>query len=94
MNLTPLPLFQPIDRPRNPDDPRGISRCAGCDAHAYALMTNHEHLLVTPSAPGQVGHVMHALGRRYVRYVNDRYRRTGTLWEGRYKRWARTDSAR
>jgi len=40
---------------------------------------------VTPSAPGQIGHVMQALGRRYVRYVNDRYRRTGTLWEGRYK---------
>ena len=56
-----------------------------CLVHAYVLMTNHVHLLVTPSASGQIGHLMQALGRRYVRYINDRYRRTGTLWEGRYK---------
>jgi putative transposase len=48
-------------------------------------MTNHVHLLMTPSACGQIARVMQALGRRFVRYVNDRYRRTGTLWEGRYK---------
>jgi putative transposase len=48
-------------------------------------MTNHVHLLMTPSAAGQIGHLMQSLGRRYVRYVNDRYHRTGTLWEGRYK---------
>jgi putative transposase len=53
--------------------------------HAYVLMTNHVHLLMTPAAPGQIARVMQSLGRRYVRYVNDRYRRTGTLWEGRYK---------
>lgn len=53
--------------------------------HAYVLMTNHVHLLVTPTASGQVAQVMQSLGRRYVRYVNDRYHRTGTLWEGRYK---------
>ena len=53
--------------------------------HAYVLMTNHVHLLMTPTRAGQVAHVMQSLGRRYVRYVNDRYRRTGTLWEGRYK---------
>ena len=40
---------------------------------------------MTPSRTGQIARVMQALGRRYVRYVNDRYRRTGTLWEGRYK---------
>jgi putative transposase len=78
-------FFQPIDRLRYLDDLREISCRAGCAVHAYVLMTNHVHLLVTPMAPGQVGHVMQALGRRYVRYVNDRYRRTGTLWEGRYK---------
>ena len=54
-----------------------------CLLHAYVLMTNHVHLLITPSAQGQVTRVMQSLGRRYVRYVNDRYRRTGTLWEGR-----------
>jgi len=78
-------FFQPIDRVRYLDELREISRRAGCAVHAYVLMTNHVHLLMTPSAPGQVGHVMQALGRRYVRYINDRYRRTGTLWEGRYK---------
>lgn len=57
----------------------------GCAVHAYVLMTNHVHLLLTPSAVGQVGSLMQALGRRYVRYVNDRYHRSGTLWEGRYK---------
>jgi putative transposase len=78
-------FFQPIDRLRYLDDLREISRRAGCAVHAYVLTTNHVHLRVTPTAPGQVGHVMQALGRRYVRYVNDRYRRTGTLWEGRYE---------
>lgn len=48
-------------------------------------MTNHVHLLMTPSDVGQIGRIMQGLGRRYVRYVNHRYRRTGTLWEGRYK---------
>lgn len=57
----------------------------GCAIHAYVLMTNHAHLLVTPSVKGGVGRMMQALGRRYVRHVNQTYRRTGTLWEGRYK---------
>jgi len=56
-----------------------------CVVHAYVLMTNHVHLLLTPAEAGQVAALMQALGRRYVRYVNDRYHRTGTLWEGRYK---------
>jgi putative transposase len=58
---------------------------AHCLMHAYVLMTNHVHLLVTPPTSGQIGRLMQALGRRYARYVNNRYRRTGTLWEGRYK---------
>ena len=48
-------------------------------------MTNHVHLLMTPDEAGQIARVMQSLGRRYVRYVNDRYHRTGTLWEGRYR---------
>jgi putative transposase len=57
----------------------------GCDVHAYVLMTNHVHLLVTPAAPGGVSRMMQAIGRRYVACFNARYRRTGTLWEGRFK---------
>lgn len=57
----------------------------GCEVHAYALMTNHVHLLVTPREKGAVSRTMQSLGRRYVRYFNDRLLRTGTLWEGRYK---------
>jgi putative transposase len=56
-----------------------------CAIHAYVLMTNHVHLLVTPREEGGISGMMQALGRRYVRYINDVYQRTGTLWEGRYK---------
>jgi putative transposase len=53
--------------------------------HAYALMPNHVHLLVTPAAPGAVSGMMQMLGRRYVRFVNRSQGRSGTLWEGRFK---------
>ena len=56
-----------------------------CAIHAYVLMTNHVHLLVTPATAASVPRLMQSLGRRYVRHVNDAYRRTGTLWEGRYR---------
>ena len=56
-----------------------------CRVHAYVLMTNHVHLLMTPDGEAEIGKVMQSLGRRYVQYFNYRYRRTGTLWEGRYK---------
>ena len=56
-----------------------------CKVHAYVLMTNHVHLLVTPMADYGVSQMMQALGRRYVYYINRTYKRTGTLWEGRYK---------
>ena len=48
-------------------------------------MTNHVHLLVTPAEQGAVSRMMQMLGRNYVTHVKARYRRTGTLWEGRYK---------
>src|SRR6266568_8682797 len=57
----------------------------GCAIHGYVLMTNHVHLLITPQTPGSLPRTMQSLGRRYVRYVNATYRRTGTLWEGRYR---------
>lgn len=78
-------FFTDLDRVRYLQDLREIAMREGCNAHAYVLMTNHVHLLMTPTASGQVARVMQALGRRYVRYINDHYRRTGTLWEGRYK---------
>jgi putative transposase len=56
-----------------------------CDVHAYVLMTNHVHLLVTPHTTDGVSRLMQSLGRRYVQYVNYTYRRSGTLWGGRFK---------
>lgn len=58
---------------------------AGCDIHAYVLMTNHVHLLVTPHGKESVAKLLQSVGRRYVRYFNQTHLRTGTLWEGRYK---------
>ena len=57
----------------------------GCALHAYALMTNHVHLLLTPAKAAVVPRLVIALGRRYVQYINKTYRRTGTLWDSRYK---------
>ena len=57
----------------------------GCTVHAYVLMTNHVHLLITPHLEQSLGKAMQMLGRYYVQYYNYCYRRTGTLWEGRYK---------
>jgi len=53
--------------------------------HAYVLMGNHFHLLVTPETADGLPQMMQAVGRRYVRYFNDRQGRSGTLWEGRYR---------
>jgi len=53
--------------------------------HAYVLMTNHVHLLVTPAYTHGIAHMMQDTGRKYVRYINNKYKRTGSLWEGRYK---------
>jgi len=56
-----------------------------CELHAYVLMTNHVHLLLTPSEPGTVSRLMRALGSAYVRFINASLDRTGSLWEGRFK---------
>ena len=58
---------------------------SGCSLHAYVLMRNHVHLLVTGHFKGSAAILMQSLGRRYVRYINRNRKRTGTLWEGRYK---------
>ena len=61
------------------------ARACGCAIHAYVLMTNHVHLLLTPDETGSPSRLMQSLGRRYVQYTNRFYRRTGSLWEGRFK---------
>jgi putative transposase len=70
-----------------------VSRGLGAAIHAYALMSNHVHLLMTPRAASDPSALMHDLALRYARYFNRKYRRTGSLWEGRF--WAapvRTDA--
>ena len=57
----------------------------GCQVHAYVLMTNHVHLLVSPEAEDSLGRMMQFIGTRYVPYINKTYKRSGSLWEGRYK---------
>ena len=56
-----------------------------CAVHAYVLMTNHVHLLITPHTEDGISKTMQMLGRYYVQYFNFTHHRTGTLWEGRYK---------
>jgi len=57
----------------------------GCLVHAYVLMTNHVHLLLTPKESDSAGELMKRLGQRYVQYINRTYQRSGTLWEGRFR---------
>ncbi len=52
--------------------------------HSFVLMSNHVHILATPSNTTGISQLMQSLGRYYVRYINGRYKRTGTLWEGRF----------
>ncbi|MBW6453192.1 MAG: transposase, partial [Methyloprofundus sp.] len=58
---------------------------SGCQLHAYVMMTNHLHLLITPETKEQLTVFMQAMANKYVRYFNATRSRTGTIWEGRYK---------
>ena len=62
-----------------------LSARTNCAIHAYCLMTNHVHLLLTPIDADACATLMRELGQRYVPYFNRRYGRTGTLWEGRFR---------
>lgn len=64
---------------------RETAGAAGLAVHAYVLMPDHLHLLVTPQAAGDVGRAVQAIGRRYVRWFNDRHARGGALFESRYR---------
>ena len=57
----------------------------GCQVHAYVLMTNHVHLLLTPERSDSVAYLFQSIGRHFVRHINVTYQRRGGLWEGRYK---------
>jgi putative transposase len=64
---------------------RHVATRYACSIHVYVLMTNHVHLLATPVSTGAISRMMQTLGRLYVSAFNARHRRTGTLWESRYK---------
>jgi putative transposase len=57
----------------------------GCEVHAFVLMTNHVHLLLTPERADSAALLMKHLGQRYVQYINRTYQRSGSLWEGRFR---------
>jgi putative transposase len=73
------------DRRHYLDHLREATRLHGVQVHAYVLMPNHVHLLVTPSTDDGLARAMQTLGRRYVTQFNQRHGRSGTLWEGRFR---------
>lgn len=64
---------------------RNSSRRLECLVHAYCLMTNHVHLLVSPPSAEAGEALMKELGQRYAQYFNRTYHRTGPIWDGRYR---------
>ena len=83
-NRQPI-FFAPEDYQRYHGWLADAGEANGCVVYAYVLMTNHVHLLAAPEREDSIPRALQSLGRRYVRYVNDTYQRTGTLWEGRYR---------
>ena len=61
------------------------SAISACQVHAYVLMTNHVHLLLSSGSRDGASILMRRLGQHYVQYFNRRHQRTGTLWEGRFR---------
>jgi len=62
-----------------------LSKRYEVSVHSYCLMTNHIHLLATPTSKEAISNIMKVVGSRYAQYINKKYKRTGTLWEGRHK---------
>jgi len=80
------PIFRDAtDFSRMLDDLAGVGRQSPFAIHAYVLMPDHFHLLLTPGDAQALSRGMQALGRRYVRWFNERHGRSGTLWEGRFR---------
>lgn len=78
-------FFRPQDYRLYLDTLRTAARRYHCAVHAYVLMRNHTHLLLTPGTERALPLLMQAMGRGYVQKLNRQYERTGTLWQGRYK---------
>ena len=64
---------------------RNLAKAIGCSVHAYCLMTNHVHLLLTPHSAQASTMLMKHLGQRHAQYINRTYERTGSLWDGRFR---------
>ncbi|MFN3188043.1 MAG: transposase [Candidatus Paceibacteria bacterium] len=56
--------------------------------HAWCLMNNHYHLLLSPvdDDPKNISQFMKKLNMGYARYFNERHKRSGYLWQGKYKK--------
>ena len=78
-------FFDPLDYRQYLSHLADAAKKTACNVHAYVLMTNHVHLLVTPTRADSLSRLMQSVNRRYVRFINTRYQRRGTLWEGRFK---------
>jgi putative transposase len=64
---------------------RDACAAQSCEVHAYVLMPNHVHLLITPGRESGISKAMQSVGGRYSQHINSTYGRKGTLWEGRYR---------
>lgn len=78
-------FFSDLDRRMYLDWLREAAKQFGSTVHAFALMPDHAHLLITPQNPDSLAKTMQSLGRRYAQYFNQQHHRSGTIWEGRYR---------
>jgi putative transposase len=78
-------FFNDADRRIYLDWLREAAKQFGSAVHAFALMPNHVHLLMTPQNADSLAKTMQSLGRRYAQYFNQQHHRSGTIWEGRYR---------
>jgi putative transposase len=78
-------FFSDVDRRTYLEWLREAARQFGCAVHAFALMPNHVHLLMTPQKEDSLAKTMQSLGRRYAQYFNQQHHRSGTIWEGRFR---------
>src|SRR5258708_20900356 len=78
-------FFDPADYRFYLEHLASLASGTGCAIHAYCLMTNHVHLLLTPARAESAARLVKHLGQRYTQHVNRTYRRSGTLWEGRFR---------
>jgi len=73
------------DMTRIKEDIKSALLKSGCSLHAYVIMTNHLHLLITPQDKAQLTVFMQSMANKYVRYFNAKHQITGTIWDGRFR---------